>query len=648
MTTEPPGGVESVSDAVSGFSASRIENRVAHTSETLVKLVGFDRKSFFSAGDKRNVVSNPKKETNCVDRESDFETENDSDAESEDFVEKRDLDSVVVLGGLASGNENLNLSESDLVWGKVRSYLWWPGQVFDASLASKNAKKHFKKGNSLVVYFGDCSFAWNDVSKIKPFRQHFSEMVNQSNSADFRDAIDCALEEVSRRVEFGLSCACVSVEAYSKLKTHNITNVGIREDSRVRYGGDKLSNAVFFEPAKLVEYMKDLACFPSYDASDKMQFVINRAQLLAFQQWKGYFNFPEYETFLKSVESAARKASLSELDTDEEVSSKKRKTDYKDNDEHKQRFDFEDRADEKMKEKTLSDLTEEKRLGSRSIEKLDGKSHSDKKRKVESSESDQSEKKIKNNLQTEDSVSQNSDEENNSSMGDGNKLQKVAEPCCGIGDIPLRVETKMDSLTPTFNSCSDSNSTTKVEDENTKTEKIKHEELAERKISSPDEMLPSLHSAKTPEGIPESVTIDHSKYEEFDKFLKEISCSNLNDEFKKAVEDITGSKEETALKDCSADSRAPNALILIFLDSGSVPSEEKLNSIFNRYGPLIESETQVMKKSKRAKVVFKSGEDAKTAFSSSGKYSIFGPSLLSYKLKYVCPKAKQSNNKMTS
>lgn len=286
-----------------------------------------------------------------------------------------------------------------------------------------------------------------------------------------------------------------------------------------------------------------------------------------------------------------------------------------------------------------------KRCGSRSTEKLDGKSHSEKKRKVESSESGKSEKKIKNNQQKEDSVC------------DANKLQKVAEPCHGIG-----VENDMNSLTPTLKPCSDSKST---EVENEKTKKPRHEELAERKISSPDEMLSSLHAA-TPTGVPDSISIDPLNYIDFEQFINELSCSKLNDDSKKAsitetsepcvqkdsAEEIlpankeitgSGSKEQTGLKDCSADS-SPYALVLNFADSGLVPSEEKLNEIFNRYGPLHESKTKVTKKGKRAKVVFKRGEDAKTAFSSAGKYSIFGPSLLSYRLEYICPKGKKSNN----
>ncbi|CAH8371123.1 unnamed protein product [Eruca vesicaria subsp. sativa] len=521
------------------------------------------------------------------------EIENVSDAESEDLSQRSKLES---LGSVVSSanEEKLKLCDSDLVWGKVRSYPWWPGQVFlDPSVASTKAKKYFKKkkGTFLIAYFGDFSFAWNHVSKIKPFHHHFSQMVNQSDSREFRNAVGCALEEVSRRVEFGLSCACVSEEAYDRVKTQNVVNPGVREESRVRYGGDKVSDAVFFEPVKLVEYMKRLACFPRYDESDKLLFVSNRAKLLAFQQWTSYLSFPRYEneTFLK------------------------------------------DMTDEKREEQTLSDFIADKRFG---------KSHSDKKRKVESLESSKPKKKIKNNRQREDS-----------SVGN-----KVAEPCFAMRTIPLRTESEMDHALKPWG---DSNSISKLEVENKKMKKPQLKELAPKKISPPDDMVASR------KGTPQPLHLEHSNYEDFEKFIEEMSCSNLNHESDQASiptdvkessdklilpenKDITdsGSKEEqTGVKDCSADSSAPNALILKFASSSSVPSEEKLHGIFNRYGPLREAETRVMKKGKKARVVFKRGEDAKTAFSSSGKYSIFGPSLLSYSLKYVGPKDKESNGR---
>ncbi|XP_010452156.1 PREDICTED: uncharacterized protein LOC104734309 [Camelina sativa] len=739
MSTEP-GGVESDSNADFAVKASRFDYGVAHASETLtdatsfqaqqdlvvVKPTGVEGKGSGSALDDKDLDSHGDSLCDVVDsgvEPGGFGESRNLDGSGEEESKFENLDGVVSSGSdmLKSSkdkngfaNENLKLSDSDLVWAKVRSYPWWPGQVFDAS---KIAKKHFKKGNVFVAYFGDCTFAWINASRIKPFHQHFSLMQEQSNSAPFRDAIDCALEEVSRRVEFGLSCSCISEEAYIKLKTQNIVSAGIREESRVRYGGDKLSNAISFKPVKLVESIRRLACFPDYDATEELQFVINRAQVLAFQQWKDYSHSLDYETFIKSIESTA---SLPKANTVEGISSRKRKTGYKDNAEHKEGFDSEDRTDEETKERTLSDLIVKRRCGGESTEKLDGKSHSEKKRKAESLESGKSEKRIKNNRQKEDSVSKISDEENNFAVGDTNKLQMAAEPCYGIGG-----GSEINSLTPALRPCDDSNSTTKLEVENEKTKKPKQEELAERKISSS-----GLQAAKTPTGIPESISIDPLNYEDFEKFINELSCSKLNngitetepgdkkdsaeDQILPANKEITGSglkeqtgvkncsadssapnalilnigdsgsvppeemlhlkgsiaekpgdkkdseevqilpankeitgsglKEQIGVKDCSADSSAPYALILKFADSGSVPSVEKLNEIFNRYGPLYESKTKVTKKGKRARVLFKKSEDAKTAFSSAGKYSIFGPSLLSYRLEYVCPKAKKSNN----
>jgi len=83
----------------------------------------------------------------------------------------------------------------------------------------------------------------------------------------------------------------------------------------------------------------------------------------------------------------------------------------------------------------------------------------------------------------------------------------------------------------------------------------------------------------------------------------------------------------------------PTALVLSFNNANSLPSETDLIRIFSRYGPLKEAETDVLEKTNRAKVVFKRRVDAETAFSSAGKYSIFGPGLLSYQLKPWTPRS---------
>jgi len=99
---------------------------------------------------------------------------------------------------------------------------------------------------------------------IKPFHKHFSQMEKQSDLKNFLHAIDCALEEVSRRVESGLSCPCMSVQASPKLKVKLNVNA-----------------ATSFEPMELVKFVKSLAQ-SSLTEFDKFEFVSARAQLTAF------------------------------------------------------------------------------------------------------------------------------------------------------------------------------------------------------------------------------------------------------------------------------------------------------------------------------------------------------------------------------
>lgn len=192
-----------------------------------------------------------------------------------------------------SVSSELNLQVSDLVWGKVRGHPWWPGQIFDPSSASENAKKHLKIDCYLIAYFGDQTFAWNESSKIKQFQMHFSQMEKQSKSEIFHNAVDCALGEVSRRVEFGLTCQCIPEEVSKKLKTQIFYNAGIQDQSSRIDGGDRFLNAIAFEPKKLVNIVKSLAKLPFIEF-DRLDFVIACAQLLAFYRAKGYSQLPQF------------------------------------------------------------------------------------------------------------------------------------------------------------------------------------------------------------------------------------------------------------------------------------------------------------------------------------------------------------------
>ncbi|KAJ9159980.1 hypothetical protein P3X46_025425 [Hevea brasiliensis] len=252
---------------------------------------------------------------------------------------------------------------SDLVWGKVRSHPWWPGQIFDPSDASEKAAKYHKKDCFLVAYFGDRTFAWNEASLLKPFRSHFSQVEKQSNSETFQNAVDCALEEVSRRVEYGLACSCIPKDTYDKLKFQIVENTGIRQEASVRDGVDKSLVADLFEPGKLVEYMKALAQCPAGGA-DRLELVIARSQLLAFYRLKGYSQLPEFQFCGGLLENAGTLEFTDEVieptypfcKDDGKISSGQEIVHAQRSSYHKRKHNLKDTVYPRKKERSLSEL----------------------------------------------------------------------------------------------------------------------------------------------------------------------------------------------------------------------------------------------------------------------------------------------------
>ncbi|KAI3517279.1 hypothetical protein L1887_16492 [Cichorium endivia] len=207
-------------------------------------------------------------------------------------------------------------SASDLVWGKVRSHPWWPGQIFDQSDASDKAMKYYKKDRFLVGYFGDRTFAWNDATVLKPFRAKFSQIEKHTKNSDaFNNALSCALEEVSRRVELGLACSCTPRDIYKKIECQIVENAGIKKDSSRRHGMDKTALVTSFEPDKLVDYVRLLAKSP-YGENDKMDLVMAKAQLLSCARYKGYRQLSEYQFCGNLLEDSSEASQGVDLDLD--------------------------------------------------------------------------------------------------------------------------------------------------------------------------------------------------------------------------------------------------------------------------------------------------------------------------------------------
>ncbi|OMO72562.1 Tudor/PWWP/MBT superfamily protein [Corchorus capsularis] len=690
-----------------------------------------------------------------------------------------------VSGDAETKIEDSEFCVSDLVWGKVRTHPWWPGQIFDRSDATSKAKKYFKKGCYFIAYFGDQTFACNEVSRIKPFRPHFSHMEKQNNMEEFHYAIDCALDEVSRRIEFGLACSCISKEAYAQVKTQIIVNAGIREESSRKDGGDRFSSAASFKPFELVERVKALAQSPSYGEVDRLQVVTSQAQLLAFHRWKGYSHLPEFQNLCGLLETDAEIPLLEEVKKcgeligndvpsvdaakDKQVFSEREKPENQDGNPHKQMntpgdANVSSKREKSLsesksqdgsfckrkkisgdaevpikKEESLSELIAERRLNMQNIkrklnikvgDKLISSSPAKKLKEDDSVQNDSSSPAKK--LKADDSVQKDSavkENKCNPSTGSADKSQQPKQTF-RVGASILRVASQLNGSGSTVSSpvLKNGDGTSQKSAVNSKSKgksssgKPPGKKVSQTNISSPDVMLSQLCLAAADPlkgyssmasivifftNLRNSIATDLNINEICEQSLEQ----GIDDKtgVKSTGSNINGKSELTSIKDsCYSDGKinclpeeqlvvdehnqttevspktpsqkgspvvelkpsveacpdmdseknctvtdenpvteaekliaysdntkdaSPTALILKFSDLNSVPSVEELNKIFSTYGPLIAPGAEVLKKSNQAKVVFKRGEDAETAFSSSGKYSLFGPSLVSYKLK---------------
>ncbi|XP_039068021.1 uncharacterized protein LOC120214118, partial [Hibiscus syriacus] len=550
--------------------------------------------------------------------------------------------------------EEPEFCDSDLVWGKVRSHPWWPGQIFDSSAATAKAKKYFKKESYLIAYYGDQTFAWNEASQIKPFRSHFSHMEKKTNMEEFHHAVDCALDEVSRRVEFGLACSCISEKAYSQIKTEIIVNAGIREESSRRDGWDRFSSASSFDPLELVKTMKKLARSPSYTNIYRLQFTISQAQLLAFHRWKGYSQLPEFQNLCGSLETDAAiplseemkkcskliKKEIPSVKVDERVYSEEEELDTQYVSSSKQK---KIRVSGK-KEKSLSEFIAERRLSLQIVKRKLNKKGDDKSmssspakklKAVDPVCNDLAMKQNKNNLST---ASVDKPLQSKQTFGVGASILRVASQLNdSIFSTPLLKHTDGKSRKAAVGNKSKGKSSSG---------KSRGKKVPETDISSSDKMLSQLHLAATDplKGYNFLASIFFFFTELKNSIATEINNSEMSQEqpnhgkrffAAKACANVDTEQKHAAVDEnlgMEAEDRSPTSLILKFSDIDTVPAVEELNKVFSRYGPLITRGTEVFRKSIQAKVVFKRRTDA-MAFSSSGKYSIFGPSLVSYRLK---------------
>ncbi|KAL3523352.1 hypothetical protein ACH5RR_016186 [Cinchona calisaya] len=587
------------------------------------------------------------------------------------------------------GNEG-EFSVTDLVWGKVRSHPWWPGQIFDPADASEKAVKHYKKDCFLVAYFGDHTFAWNDASLLKPFRPHFSYIEKQSNSEVFQNAVSGALDEVSRRVQLGLSCSCTPADAYDKVECQIVENTGIREESSRRHGVDKSTGATSFEPDKLLQYLRSLAESP-FCLVDRLELVLAQAQLSAFCHFKGYHEPVAFETRDATFENDARiLASIDAVDQSVPVgndnvqlsSAQKHDQNLKDN-------------LHSRKERSLSELMGDMEYSPEEEEYSDGKALS----KSVSMTSGKKRKAV-------DSLTDGSDRRTTFYAAKVSTTSSSPKPSFKVGDCIRRVASQLTGSAPFLKGHSDQAET----DASLSISEDPQQGImvVPTEITSLEDMLSQLQlAARDPKkgygflgniiiffsGFRNSVVRKHASVGRSSGgrkrksnhttggYTEEFEFDDVNDSYwtdrivqnhpdeqllqnnengdrdyqiiasdpNRVHKSRRGSHSRKTYSngnyEMSADEQSeevdrkklellPAELILTFAEGDRLPSELNLKKMFRRFGPLMEPETEVDQDSHRARVIFKRGADAEVACSSAKRINVFGSMLVSYKLSY--------------
>ncbi|KAL1552066.1 hypothetical protein AAHA92_12910 [Salvia divinorum] len=537
---------------------------------------------------------------------------------------------------------------SDLVWGKVRSHPWWPGQIFDPADASEKAVKYHKKDSYLVAYFGDQTFAWNDSSALKPFRSYFSQIQKQSNSESFHNAVDCALEEIERRVQLGLSCSCTPKDEYARIETQVVENTGIREESSLRLGVDQSSCATHFEPKELIEFIKGVAPRASSGA-DGLDLVIARAQLSAFCCFKGYRSPPELFKGHQSLPEFPASNELLEIDDligDGTAASRK----------HRPKEGAQSR-----KERSLNELmgdgeywpdAEDDPVAGKKRKALDPLVEGSDKRvaKVPTPTSQTPKPSFKIGDCIRRVASQLTAVDGSPSVYEPSEKQGVvvSVESLSVNELLSRLElvaqdpkrrpsiqSDIRSFFMRFRSSialsrrgrkkkseqavGGSGEEFEFDDVNDSywTDRIVQNYSAEQLMH--ERMNGSGSLELVPYGAEKPAKPGRKPYSR-----KRFSLGNSPTSALEPDESAKRIKQETS----------PAELILNFAERNRVPSEINLNKMFRRFGPLMESETEVDHEAGSAKVIFKRGSDAEIARNSAEKFSIFGPVLVDYQIGY--------------
>lgn len=191
------------------------------------------------------------------------------------------------------GNECYEFSVGDFVWGKIKSHPWWPGRIYDHTDASDFALKLRQKNRLLVAYFGDGTFAWCHPSQLKPFEKNFEDMVMQTGSRTFVNAVQEAVDEVGRLLNLKMSYSCDAKKTRYEFALPMAKNSGIKEGHLMPENGIERVSNILIEPAELHSRVKQIA--EVITVSSILELEVLKARLSAFYRSRGGYELHNYE-----------------------------------------------------------------------------------------------------------------------------------------------------------------------------------------------------------------------------------------------------------------------------------------------------------------------------------------------------------------
>ncbi|KAL8545588.1 hypothetical protein ACS0TY_005646 [Phlomoides rotata] len=186
----------------------------------------------------------------------------------------------------------------DMVWAKVKSHPMWPGFLYNEAFATPSVRRGKHKGHVLVAFFGDGSYGWFQPTELVPFEENFAEKSKQTTSRSFLNAVEEAMDELSRRSSLGLACRCRNEFNFWPSTVEGYYSVDVGDPEPGVYDSSQISKARdSFRTRDMLSFIQQVALEPRNEQLCTVDFIQNKAIVLAYRKTQ----FEEFdETFAQA------------------------------------------------------------------------------------------------------------------------------------------------------------------------------------------------------------------------------------------------------------------------------------------------------------------------------------------------------------